>query len=165
MRIGIGYDVHPLEKGRPLYIGGIEIPSAVGSVGHSDGDVLLHAICDALLGAAGLGDLGKYFPSSDEKFRGIRSTELLEKVVDNLKVHNYKVNNIDATVILQAPRLAQFTEKMREIVSEIVGVSSRDISVKATTTDGLDAVGEGRGIAAQAVVTIEETNGSSSLCS
>lgn len=154
MRVGIGYDVHPLSSGRPLFLGGVEVPSPFGSVGHSDGDVLLHALCDALLGAASLGDIGRYFPSNDDSFKGIRSTILLQKVIDNLKSHNYTVNNIDAIIILEKPKVAPYTESMRILISEIVGVNKNAVSIKATTTDGLGVVGRGEGIAAQVIVTI-----------
>ncbi|OGQ36944.1 MAG: 2-C-methyl-D-erythritol 2,4-cyclodiphosphate synthase [Deltaproteobacteria bacterium RIFCSPHIGHO2_12_FULL_43_9] len=157
MRIGIGYDVHPLASGRKLFIGGVEVQSTLGSVGHSDGDVLIHALCDALLGAAGLGDIGKYFPSNDNSFKDIRSTLLLEKVVDNLKRHNYIVHNIDAIIFLEKPKVSSYTDSMRRVISDIVGIGVQMVSVKATTTDGLGMIGRGEGIAAQAIVTIRKS--------
>src|SRR3990167_6197315 len=157
MRIGIGYDVHPLASGRKLFIGGVEVQSTLGSVGHSDGDVLIHALCDALLGEAGLGDIGKYFPSNDNSFKDIRSTLLLEKVVDNLKRHNYIVHNIDAIIFLEKPKVSSYTDSMRRVISDIVGIGVQMVSVKATTTDGLGMIGRGEGIAAQAIVTIRKS--------
>lgn len=156
MRIGIGYDVHPLACGRVLFIGGVKIPSNFGSVGHSDGDVLIHALCDALLGAAGLGDIGRFFPSSDEKYKDIRSTNLLKIVMDNLKDKNFVVNNIDAVIILESPKVSLYTASMRDLISDIVGVDKKMVNVKATTTDGLGFIGKSEGIAAQVVVTLKE---------
>lgn len=157
MRIGIGYDVHPLASGRKLFLGGVEIQSPLGSVGHSDGDVLLHALCDALLGAAGLGDIGKYFPSNDDSFKNIRSTLLLEKVVDNLKCHHYIVNNIDAVIVLEKPKVSSYTDSMRKVIAGIVGIDQQMVNVKATTTDGLGTIGRLEGIAAQAIATIRKS--------
>lgn len=156
MRIGIGYDVHPLGSGRKLFIGGVAIPSQYGSVGHSDGDVLIHALCDALLGAAGLGDIGRYFPSHDEKYKDIRSTVLLNEAMEHLKEKNYVVNNIDAIIILEKPKVSPYTASMCEVIADIVGVDKKMVNVKSTTTDGLGMIGRGEGIAAQVVVTIDE---------
>jgi 2-C-methyl-D-erythritol 2,4-cyclodiphosphate synthase len=156
MRIGIGYDAHPLASGRPLYIGGIKIPSAYGSVGHSDGDVLIHSLCDALLGAAALGDIGKFFPSNDKQFKDIRSTILLSKVISRLKEQKFAVSNIDATIILEKPHISEFTEPMRKLIATIVDIGLDRISIKATTTDGLGYIGKSEGIAAQVVVLLKE---------
>jgi 2-C-methyl-D-erythritol 2,4-cyclodiphosphate synthase len=154
MRIGHGFDVHQLVVGRKCIIGGVEIPFEKGLDGHSDADVLLHAICDALLGAAGLGDIGKHFPPSDNKFKGIDSRELLRHVVALLKVKSYVVNNIDATVICEAPKLSSHTAKMCANIAADCAVDLTRINVKATTTEKLGFTGRGEGIAAEAVCTI-----------
>jgi 2-C-methyl-D-erythritol 2,4-cyclodiphosphate synthase len=154
MRIGHGYDVHQLVIGRKCIIGGIEIPFEKGLDGHSDADVLLHAICDALLGAAGLCDIGKHFPPNDNKFKGIDSRELLRRVVALLKAKNYVVNNIDSTVICEAPKLSQHTAQMCANIAADCAVSVTQINVKATTTEKLGFTGRGEGIAAEAVCTI-----------
>jgi 2-C-methyl-D-erythritol 2,4-cyclodiphosphate synthase len=154
MRIGHGFDVHQLVVGRKCIIGGVEIPFEKGLDGHSDADVLLHAVCDALLGAAGLGDIGKHFPPSDNKFKGIDSRELLRHVVALLKVKSYVVNNIDATVICEAPKLSSHTAKMCANIAADCAVDLTQINVKATTTEKLGFTGRGEGIAAEAVCTI-----------
>jgi len=154
MRIGHGFDVHQLVVGRKCIIGGIDIPFEKGLDGHSDADVLLHAICDALLGAAGLGDIGKHFPPSDDKFKGIDSRDLLRHVVALLKSKNYVVNNIDATVICEAPKLSPYTVQMSANVAADCAVDITQINVKATTTEKLGFTGRGEGIAAEAVCTI-----------
>ena len=154
MRIGHGFDVHQLVVGRKCIIGGVEIPFEKGLDGHSDADVLLHAICDALLGAAGLGDIGKHFPPSDNKFKGIDSRELLRHVVALLKVKSYVVNNIDATVICEAPKLSPHTAQMCANIATDCAVDVTQINVKATTTEKLGFTGRGEGIAAEAVCTI-----------
>ncbi|MDI1309620.1 MAG: 2-C-methyl-D-erythritol 2,4-cyclodiphosphate synthase [Methylotenera sp.] len=154
IRIGHGFDVHQLVVGRKCIIGGIEIPFEKGLDGHSDADVLLHAICDALLGAAGLGDIGKHFPPSDNKFKGIDSRELLRHVVALLKVKSFVVNNIDATVICEAPKLSAHTAQMCTNIAADCAVEITQINVKATTTEKLGFTGRGEGIAAEAVCTI-----------
>ncbi|MDI1300041.1 2-C-methyl-D-erythritol 2,4-cyclodiphosphate synthase [Methylotenera sp.] len=154
MRIGHGFDVHQLVVGRKCIIGGVEIPFEKGLDGHSDADVLLHAICDALLGAAGLGDIGKHFPPSDNQFKGIDSRELLRHVVALLKVKSYVVNNIDATVICEAPKLSPHTVQMCVNIAADCAVDVTQINVKATTTEKLGFTGRGEGIAAEAVCTI-----------
>ncbi|MDI1362358.1 2-C-methyl-D-erythritol 2,4-cyclodiphosphate synthase [Methylotenera sp.] len=154
MRIGHGFDVHQLVVGRKCIIGGVEIPFEKGLDGHSDADVLLHAICDALLGAAGLGDIGKHFPPSDNKFKGIDSRELLRHVVALLKVKSYVVNNIDATVICEAPKLSPHTAQMCANIAADCAVDVTQVNVKATTTEKLGFTGRGEGIAAEAVCTI-----------
>lgn len=156
MRMGMGYDVHRLVKGRPLVLGGVAIPFPMGLLGHSDADVLLHAVCDALLGAAGLGDIGRHFPDSDEAFRGIASTELLARTVALLAESGFCVGNVDATLIAEAPKIAPFREAMRENMAKILGIPSDRVNVKATTTEELGFVGRGEGMAAQCVAMIFE---------
>ena len=154
MRIGFGYDVHRLVEGRPLILGGEEIPYAKGLLGHSDADVLIHALMDALLGAAALGDIGKHFPDSDPAYKGADSMALLEQVVKLLQLANFQVNNVDVTVVAQAPKLAGYIPAMRHNIAEVLGTSIDDGSVKATTTEGLGFAGEGQGIACYAVCSI-----------
>ena len=154
IRIGHGFDVHALVVGRKCMIGGVDIPFEKGLDGHSDADVLLHAICDALLGAAALGDIGKHFPPSDAKFKGIDSRELLRHVVALLKTNNYVVNNIDATVICEAPKLSPHTAQMCANIAADCAVDISQINVKATTTEKLGFTGRGEGIAAEAVCII-----------
>ena len=154
MRIGFGYDVHRLVEGRPLILGGEEIPYAKGLLGHSDADVLIHALMDALLGAAALGDIGKHFPDSDPAYKGADSMALLEQVVKLLQLANFQVNNVDVTVVAQAPKLAGYIPAMRHNIAEVLGTSIDDVSVKATTTEGLGFAGEGQGIACYAVCSI-----------
>ncbi len=151
MRIGTGYDVHRLAKGRELTIGGVKIPYEMGLLGHSDADVLLHAIMDALLGAAALGDIGKHFPDTEEEFRGISSVELLRRVGEMLEEKCYLIENVDATIIAQAPKMSPHIEKMRENIAQALGVEVSYVSVKATTEEGLGFTGRGEGISAQAV--------------
>lgn len=154
MRIGHGYDVHRLCENRPLIIGGVNIPYEKGLSGHSDADVLLHAICDALLGAAGLGDIGKHFPDNDDSFKNIDSRILLRQVVALLMKNGYKIGNIDATVIAQKPKLAPFIEEMRQNIATDCGVECDFINVKATTEEKLGFTGELLGISAHAVCII-----------
>lgn len=154
MRIGIGYDVHRLVEGRKLILGGVEIPYEKGLLGHSDADVLLHAIMDALLGAAALGDIGQHFPDSDPAYRGCDSRLLLVKVGEILREHGYCVENIDANIIAQRPKLAPYRDEMRENIAADLGLSIDQVSVKATTEEGLGFTGAGEGIAAQAVALI-----------
>lgn len=154
IRVGSGFDVHQLVEGRKLILGGVEIPFEKGLLGHSDADVLLHAIKDALLGAAALGDIGRHFPDSDERYRGISSLELLRKVKTKLDENGFQVNNLDATIIAQAPRMSPFIEAMRENIAQTLGIPLEDINIKATTTEKLGFTGRGEGIAAQAVATI-----------
>ncbi len=155
MRIGHGYDVHRLVKDRPLVLGGVKIPFESGLLGHSDADVLLHAVCDALLGAAALGDIGKHFPDSDEEFHNIDSRILLRKTVELLGEKGYGIVNIDATVIAQKPKLAPFIAEMRENIAIDCGVSVECVNVKATTEEGLGFTGDLSGISAHAVCLIE----------
>ena len=154
MRIGHGFDVHALVEGRDCIIGGVNVPHTKGLDGHSDADVLLHAICDALLGAAALGDIGKHFPPSDMRYKGINSRELLRHVIALLKQQGYAVGNIDATVICEAPRLSQHTAQMCANIAADCQVPVTHINVKATTTEKLGFTGRGEGIAAEAVCLI-----------
>ena len=161
LKVGIGYDVHALVEGRPLILGGIEIPHERGLLGHSDADVLTHAIMDALLGALALGDLGKHFPDTDERYRGISSIMLLEHVMELLKEKGYRLGNVDSILVAQRPKLAPFIPKMREEIARVLGTSLDDVSVKATTTERLGFEGREEGMSAQAIVSlikIEEDN-------
>ena len=151
MRIGHGYDVHKLVEGRKLILGGVEIEYEKGLLGHSDADVLTHAVMDSMLGAAALGDIGKLFPDNDPAYKGADSIKLLEAVTDRVKKAGYTVSNIDVTVIAQAPKLAPHIEKMRECLAAAIGTDISNISIKATTEEGLGFTGEGKGIAAHAV--------------
>lgn len=155
MRIGHGYDVHRLVSGRKLIIGGENIPFEHGLLGHSDADVLLHAVCDALLGAAALGDIGRHFPDSDPRFEGIDSRILLRKTAELLRCKGYRIVNIDATIIAQRPKLAGFIEKMRENIASDCGIETDAVNIKATTEEGLGFTGKAEGIAAHAVCLIE----------
>lgn len=154
LRIGIGYDVHPLVAGRPLILGGIRIPYDRGLAGHSDADVLAHALGDALLGAAGLGDLGRHFPDTDPAYTGISSMILLGQIKEMVQTEGWTVGNIDAVIVAEKPRLAPYVAEMRQALAQVLGTSERQVSIKATTTEGLGFCGRGEGIAAQVVVTI-----------
>ena len=154
MRIGTGYDVHQLAEGLPLWLGGVLVPHTHGLVGHSDADVLLHAICDALLGAAALGDIGKHFPDTDPQYKGISSLKLLAHVGDLLKEHCYQVGNIDSTVAAQRPKLAPYIPQMRQNIADTLGISVDQVSVKATTTEHLGFEGRMEGISAQAIALL-----------
>ncbi len=162
MRIGQGFDIHVLAEGRKLIIGGVTIPYERGLLGHSDADVLLHAICDALIGAAALGDIGKHFPDTDPRYAGIDSRRLLREVVALLHGRQYRVVNVDTTVIAQAPKLAPFIAAMRENIAADLGVAVSDVNVKAKTAERLGAVGRGEGIVAEAVVLIDSVQASTS---
>lgn len=155
MRIGTGYDVHKLAEGRKLIIGGVEIPYEKGLLGHSDADVLIHAIMDALLGAAALGDIGLHFPDSDKEYEGISSVELLKKVRRLLLEKGYAISNVDSTIIAQAPKLRPYIDEMRKNIANALLLPIDDVNVKATTEEGLGFTGQGEGIAAQAVCLIE----------
>jgi 2-C-methyl-D-erythritol 2,4-cyclodiphosphate synthase len=154
-RSGIGYDIHRLAPGRKLVLGGVEIPHTVGLDGHSDADVLLHAIADALLGAVGLGDIGHHFPNTDESIRGISSLAILEGVASLLAKEKATPVNIDATVIAEAPKIAPHIPAMRKKIAQALSMSERDVSIKATTNELLGAIGRGEGIAAMAVASVE----------
>jgi 2-C-methyl-D-erythritol 2,4-cyclodiphosphate synthase len=157
IRIGHGFDVHAFAEGRRLIIGGVDIPHHRGLLGHSDADVLLHAICDALLGAAALGDIGRHFPDSDARFKGIDSRELLRHVAELLDGRGWKVVNIDATIIAQAPKMAPHIATMRQHIAEDLGVAAERVNVKATTTEKLGFTGREEGIAAEAVCLIDKS--------
>lgn len=156
MRIGQGSDAHALVPGRPLVLGGVVIPFERGLAGHSDGDVLLHAIASALLGALGEGDLGRHFPSSDPALAGVASAEILGRVAARVRAAGFAVENVDATVLAQAPRLAPHLEAMEKEIARTLAIAAERVNVKATSTDGLGAIGRGEGVAAQAVVLLAE---------
>lgn len=154
IRFGMGYDVHKLVEGRKLILGGVEVPHTLGLLGHSDADVVLHAIEDALLGAAALGDIGRHFPDHDDSYKGISSIVLLEKVRDIIGQAGYKVSNIDATIVAQKPKLASFIPQMNENIARVMQCELNQVNVKATTTEGLGFAGTQEGIASYAVVGI-----------
>ncbi len=156
MRVGIGYDVHKLVEGKKLIIGGVEIPYEKGLLGHSDADVMLHAIKDAMLGAVALGDIGKHFPDTDERYKGASSIKLLIEVNKKLSDKGYKVNNLDAVIIAEKPKMAPHIEDMRSKISHALNIDIDCINVKATTTEGLGFPGRGEGIAAQAIVSVDK---------
>ena len=155
-RIGSGVDFHQLQKGRDLWIGGVKIPFKKGALGHSDADVLLHAICDALLGALALGDIGIHFPNTSNEFKNIQSTVLLQRTMDLVKQKGYSVVNIDSTICLQEPKLKSYTAEMQKIISSITGVSENDVSIKATTTEEMGFIGKGKGIMAYTTVLLQK---------
>ena len=155
MRVGLGYDVHKLVEGRELILGGVQIPYEKGLLGHSDADVLLHAIMDALLGAAALGDIGKHFPDTDPKYKGISSIKLLEYVRELIDDELYVVGNIDATIIAQRPKMAPYIEQMRKNVADALAIEVNQVNIKATTEEGLGFTGSGEGISAQAIASLE----------
>ena len=154
IRVGFGYDVHKLVEDRKLILGGVQIPSMKGALGHSDADVLLHAICDSLLGAAALGDIGKHFPDTDNKFKDISSLILLKEVGELLNKNGYKINNIDSTILLEKPKIMRYADAMREKISEALNIYSNQISIKATTSESMGFVGTSEGIACYAVSLI-----------
>ena len=156
MRVGIGYDVHRFAPGRKLILSGVEIPYEQGLLGHSDADVIVHAIMDALLGAAALGDIGQHFPDTDPEYEGISSILLLEKVAQLLKENHYSVGNIDAVIIAQRPKRMPYLEQMRKNTAAALGIEEGRVSIKATTEEGLGFTGRGEGIAAQAVCLLEQ---------
>jgi 2-C-methyl-D-erythritol 2,4-cyclodiphosphate synthase len=155
MRAGIGYDAHPLAAGRKLILGGVEVPYEKGLEGWSDADVLTHAVMDALLGAAALGDIGQHFPPGEAEFKEVSSLFLLDKVVEKLEEKGYKVGNMDATIVAERPRLREYIDEMRHNLSHVLGIDMDRVSVKASTNNGLGHIGNGKGIAAYAVVMIE----------
>ena len=163
MRVGLGYDVHKLVEGRDLIIGGVLIPYEKGLLGHSDADVLLHAISDALLGAAALGDIGKHFPDTDPKYKGADSLKLLEHVGKLLEENLYIIENIDATIIAQRPKMAPHIPQMRENIAKVLGLEVDQVNVKATTEEGLGFTGSGEGISSQAICAIEKITNLSSV--
>ena len=155
MRIGIGYDVHAFVAGRPLMLGGVQIPYAQGLAGHSDADAVIHAVVDALLGAAALGDIGQHFPSSDARWAGVPSRTFLTYTRDLLAEHGWRVGNVDVTIVAERPKMAAHIPAMKEVVAEALAVPLNEVSIKATTTDSLGFTGRGEGIAAMAVALIE----------
>ncbi len=157
MRVGFGYDVHAFVDGRPLFLGGVLVPHTQGLLGHSDADVLLHAICDALLGAAALGDIGLHFPDSDPAFKGISSLLLLERTVGLIREKGFLPHNIDTTLVLQKPRLAPYIPEMIREISRVARLPATSVNVKATTTERLGFAGREEGVAAYAVVLLEES--------
>jgi 2-C-methyl-D-erythritol 2,4-cyclodiphosphate synthase len=156
IRIGQGIDFHRLEKGLDLWLGGIKIPSEKGCVAHSDGDVLIHAICDALLGAAGLRDIGYYFPDSDNKYKNIDSKILLKETFDLISQKGYVINNIDSTICLEKPKISSFIQEMKKVISSIVETKPENVAVKATTTEKMGFIGKEEGIVALAVVLLSK---------
>lgn len=157
MRVGSGYDVHRLVEGRSLILGGVDIPYAKGLLGHSDADVLVHAVIDALVGAMGMGDIGRHFPDGDDKYKNIDSMVLLKAVVTMLKKYGYRVVNIDSTIVAQQPKLAPYTEKMRKRIAHVLEIEPSRVNIKAKTEEGLGFTGNEEGISAQAVCLIDET--------
>ena len=155
MRIGWGYDIHPLREGRKLVLGGVRIPFEKGLFGHSDADVLIHAICDAILGALGDGDLGRLFPDTDPAFADIESSRLLREVVHRAVSQHYEIQNLDATIIAQRPRLAEYLPRMEASLAKILGINRERINVKATSPEGIGAIGREEAMAAQCVVLME----------
>ena len=156
LRIGYGIDFHPMAEGRAFWLGGVQIPSTRGAVGHSDADVLIHAICDALLGALALGDIGQHFPNTDAAYKDIDSKILLEKSYGLVKGRGYRVVNVDSTVTLEAPKIMKYAPAMRAVLAGLMGVGVEDVSIKATTTEQMGFVGRGEGIVAYAVVLLEK---------
>jgi 2-C-methyl-D-erythritol 2,4-cyclodiphosphate synthase len=156
MRIGFGYDVHPLVKGRNLILGGVEIPSEKGLEGYSDADVLLHAICDGLLGALGEGDIGQHFPDTDPQYKNIASLRLLQIVASKVAEQGFLVENLDSTLVVEKPKIGPYLPQMAEQIARALHISSRQVSIKATTSEGLGFIGEGKGIAAYAIVLLKK---------
>ena len=156
IRVGFGFDVHQLEEGKDFWLGGIKLPHTKGAVGHSDADVLIHAICDALLGAANLGDIGVHFPNTSEQYKGIDSKILLNHVVQLVKVKGYQIGNIDATLCLENPKITPYIPEMKQILASVMSIEEDDISIKATTNETLGYVGREQGVNAYAVVLIEK---------
>jgi 2-C-methyl-D-erythritol 2,4-cyclodiphosphate synthase len=159
MRMGFGYDVHPLVPNRPLILGGVRIPYLLGLQGHSDADVLTHAICDALLGAIAEGDIGRHFPDTDPQYRNIPSLLLLKKVFEIVKEKGFQILNIDTTIVAEKPKLIEYFPKMIKMISEVLEMETGRISIKATTTEGLGFAGRGEGIAAYAIALVQEGSG------
>ncbi len=154
IRIGYGYDVHRLEKGYPLYLGGIKLESEKGAVGHSDADVLIHAICDAILGAAGMRDIGFHFPNTDPKYKGIDSKELLREVMEKIEAADYEIGNIDASLVIEAPKINPYIDAMKSVLAKILHVTTAEVGIKATTSESLGFVGQGLGVQAHAVALL-----------
>jgi 2-C-methyl-D-erythritol 2,4-cyclodiphosphate synthase len=163
MKIGIGYDAHRLVRGRRLVLGGVEIPHDKGLEGHSDADALLHAICDAMLGALAMGDIGRHFPDTDARYRGIASTELLRRVGERVARRGYRVGNIDATIVAEKPRIAPHVDAMRARIASVLGCAPDVVGIKAGSNEGMGFCGRGEGIAAMAVVLVEKAAGAERL--
>jgi 2-C-methyl-D-erythritol 2,4-cyclodiphosphate synthase len=157
-RVGFGFDVHQLRDGHPFWLAGIQVPHFQGAFGHSDADVVIHAICDALLGAAALGDIGKHFPDTDMQFKGIDSKILLQKVVELLSQHHYAIGNIDVTLVLEKPKIKPFIDQMQSTLAQVMGVQNDQVSLKATTNEKMGFVGREEGVAAHAVALIYKNN-------
>jgi 2-C-methyl-D-erythritol 2,4-cyclodiphosphate synthase len=157
-RIGFGFDVHQLRDGHPFWLAGIQVPHFQGAYGHSDADVVIHAICDSLLGAAALGDIGKHFPDTDMQFKGIDSKILLQKVVELLSQHHYAIGNIDVTLVLEKPKIKPFIDQMQSTLAQVMGVQNDQVSLKATTNEKMGFVGREEGVAAHAVALIYKNN-------
>lgn len=157
IKVGFGFDVHQLKDGLDFWLGGIKVPHIKGGLGHSDADVLIHAICDALLGAANLGDIGKHFPDTSEEFKGIDSKILLKEVVKMISEKGYLINNIDSTICLQKPKISSYILEMQQVLSNCMNVDVEDISIKATTTERLSFVGREEGVSAYAIVLIQKS--------
>ena len=155
IKAGLGFDIHRLEEGRRLFLGGVEIPSPVGLVGHSDGDCLIHAVIDGLLGAGGMEDIGQMFPDSDPEFKDIRSTELLQRAMQRLREKTVEIANIDTIIIAERPKLAPFIPQMKEVLCPLLGINREDLGIKAKTSEGMGFIGEGQAIAAFAQVLIK----------
>lgn len=156
MLIGLGYDIHQLKKGRPLVLGGIKIPHSKGLLGHSDGDVVTHSICDAILGAIGEEDIGEHFPDTDPQYKDIYSLKLLEKVTEIMQVKNLKINNLDITIIAQEPKIFPYREEMKKKINSVLKIPENKVNIKATSPEGLDALGRGEGIACISIVSLIE---------
>ena len=156
MKSGIGYDIHRLVEERKLFLGGIEIPFIKGLIGYSDGDVLLHAIADALLGALSMGDIGIHFPNTDPKYRNIRSSEILKRVAEMVSSKHFVINNVDTVILAEEPKMYPFKEKMVEAIAGVLGIEKDKVNIKATTNEGVGSIGRGEAIAAYAVVTLKE---------
>ena len=163
MRAGVGYDVHPLKRHRRLVLGGVEIPHGYGLDGHSDADVVVHAIIDALLGAAGLGDIGMHFPPSDPQYKDISSITLLRRVGDLLQEHGWQVSNVDATIVAEQPHLSSYVPRMRQTIGDGLGIDREQVSVKSTTSKGLGFLGQRKGIAAHAVALLRRAEAGEGL--
>ena len=157
IKVGFGFDVHQLKDGLDFWLGGIKVPHKKGGLGHSDADVLIHAICDALLGASNLGDIGKHFPDSSEEFKGIDSKILLKEVVKMISEKGYSINNIDSTICLQKPKIGSYIPKIQKVLSDCMNIDVEDISIKATTTEKLSFVGREEGVSAYAIVLIQKS--------
>lgn len=157
IRTGIGYDIHKLEEGRRLFLGGVEIPSPKGLIGHSDGDCLIHAVIDALLGASGDRDIGQLFPDSDPEYKDVRSTELLKEVISRLKKNKITIVNIDSIIVAEEPMLAPYIPRMKEVLCSILGIEGDDFGIKAKTNEGIGEIGRGKAIASWAQVLVKKT--------